>query len=88
MKETGNLHWAYYPGTDTNNPSGFKALPAGMRNTDGEFESRSISAYFWSSTEYGEDNAIQREVRVASPILLRWDVEKENGLSVRCLKDN
>lgn len=55
-KEAGTGHW-HGPNTGATNNSGFKALPAGYRNNDGNFTNLGNYGYFWSSTGDGSNNA-------------------------------
>jgi uncharacterized protein (TIGR02145 family) len=50
LKSTGTTFWTSQS-TGTDNSSGFTALPAGFRNTDGTFRDIKNGAFFWSSTE-------------------------------------
>ena len=71
-----------------NNGTGFSALPAGYYG--GDYESMTVSAYFWSSTcgQYGKE---------LGPYSVSWGYDKSTvdmrpwlpdvGCSVRCLKD-
>jgi len=71
-----------------NNTSGFSALPGGRRADYGDFAPYADKAYFWSSTENSSNinNAYYRYVFDDSRIF-RDDSRKQNGLSIRCLKD-
>lgn len=78
-------------------PSGFNALPGGLRGDDGSFLegndgrrlSMSIGAYFWTSTpdEEGNNTAWERSVRGEEMTILRIPCSFNRGQSVRCVKD-
>jgi uncharacterized protein (TIGR02145 family) len=90
LKETGAIHWAS-PNEWATNESGFTALPYGMREESGNFNLMSMSAWFWSSTEYTEnyyESALytQSLCNYCMNIYRYFDVNTE-GLSVRCIRD-
>jgi len=75
-----------------NNPdfgsSGFDFLPGGARSYfDGDFYGMDSLGYFWSSTESISTDAWYRLLYYDSPAVLRGDYRKENGFSVRCVRD-
>ena len=70
-----------------NNSSGFNALPEGGRSDDGSFNNEGGNAIFWSSTEDGTDNAWCRTLGNASSNLVRFDIDKQWGFSVRFVRD-
>jgi uncharacterized protein (TIGR02145 family) len=76
--------WETNTGTNT---SGFSALPGGVRYSDGSFSSISYSAFFWSATEFDDNNAWFRNVGYYGSLVLRTSNYKSVGASVRCLKD-
>jgi len=84
------------------NDFGFSALPGGYRMNDGNYSGYSTSAYFWSSTEKGNDYAWSRALFYSNNDVNRNDYEdiffysndNENpsdydglGFSVRCIKN-
>ena len=75
--------WSGWDGTDA---FGFSALPAGFWNDDGSYQDDDRSALFWSSTESGEKSAYGLYLKRAHYANLS-NIEKRDGLSVRCLKD-
>lgn len=86
MKSKGKQYWAA-PNTYATNESGFSALPAGSRDTVGDFNYISTSAGFWTSTELDVNNAYSRDVSYGSGEVYRLSNDKRSGYSVRCLKD-
>ena len=66
--------------------SKFDALPAGYRNTGGNFSDRAYSTYFWSSLKSG-GNAWWRSLHCDHTDVRQGTGLKAYGFSVRCLKD-
>ena len=64
----------------------FSALPAGSRNNFGDYYNEGNLAYFWSSTEYGSDNAyyMYLDYYLGNAVQLTYE---DHGFSVRCVKD-
>jgi len=85
LKEAGTAHWSL-PNTGATNESGFTALPGGIRRMDGSFDHRSYFTIFWSSTEKG-NWAWYRVLHYDLSEVSRISYYKDNGFSVRCLKD-
>ncbi len=81
------------PNTDATNSSGFTGLPGGYRDFNGNFFPRGFVGYFWSATEYIEPEkndiiiAWYRSLNYYWPDLTRFFQDKEEGYSVRCLKN-
>lgn len=86
MKETGTTHWLS-PNTDATNFSGFTGLPGGSRNGVGTFGSFGYYGGWWSSTEYSSVNAWGRFLDYSSGFVYVSYDYKQNGFSVRCLRD-
>ena len=86
MKSTGTQYWES-PNTDATNESGFSGLPGGLRNLSGTFYGIGGNGYWWSSTENGTDNAWDYNLTYYSGSVYRNGNYKENGFSVRCLRD-
>ena len=86
LKETGTTHWNS-PNTGATNESGFTALPGGYRYSLGSNQ-MNYGAYFWSVTEYNNNNAWRRLVIYSSSNIYRNYANKTEGFSVRCIKDN
>ena len=83
LKESGTNHWAMDYGT---NSSGFTALPSGYRH-DGTFSDVNYQGYFWASTEEDISNSFFRGLYFNSPQWARTTNSKNNGFSVRCMKN-
>jgi uncharacterized protein (TIGR02145 family) len=69
------------------NESGFSALPGGGRYGDGSFGNAGTNGYWWSSTEYDAAFSWGRGLAFDSPEIYNGANYKENGYSVRCVKD-
>lgn len=69
------------------NKSRFSALPGGYRNYKGDFEELGTYGAFWSSTESVGDMAWYRYLFKDNNLINRLNFNKEDGMSVRCVKD-
>jgi uncharacterized protein (TIGR02145 family) len=86
LKATGSIEegtglW-YAPNTGATNESGFTALPGGIRS-----HYIGLVGGWWSATEYDSGNAWFRDMICDDSVVRRGGIKRENGLSVRCLKD-
>ena len=61
---------------------------AGFRHSNGSFINLSSNAYLWSSSQYSSTYAWSRYLNSSSTTVYRYYINKENGFSVRCLKNN
>jgi len=90
LKEAGTINWKT-PNTSASNESGFTALPGGYRSYTGTFNLKRTFGYWWSSTEkswYGSTSkVIFRGLQYEDRALFRDIAEKNNGFSVRCVKN-
>lgn len=78
--------------TLVNNPyfetSGFNAFPGGNRSTSGMANSLGYGAYFWSASEFDNSRVWYRYLGYNySEVLRYFNVYKNEGFSVRCIKD-
>ena len=71
-------------GTNTN---GFAGLPGGYRGFNGDFYYIGAGGYWWSSSEYFTSYALYRYLSFNSGYVDRFNSSKQNGFSVRCLRD-
>jgi uncharacterized protein (TIGR02145 family) len=78
----GNTDFSSY-----RNKSGFTAVPSGDRRPDGTFHNYSLFCTWWSVTASDTYNAWVRYLGNTSVDLKRVGYLKENGFSVRCIKD-
>ena len=97
MKQTGIIDWSL----DASNSSLFSALPSGFMNARGYSYEINNYSFWWTSTEKNQDNNFQIGrahvflVSRGSAGLSDWDYYtswyreqfKNNGLSIRCIKD-
>lgn len=86
MKEAGTQHWLT-PNTGATNNSGFTALPAGSRSTNGFFYQIYMLTVWWSSTELNSTNAHCYMILFNESYINRPEYYKQAGCSVRCIKD-
>jgi uncharacterized protein (TIGR02145 family) len=86
LKETGTAHWND-PNEGATDEVGFTALPGSYRNINGTFNILGDYAYWWSATEYSDNNAWFRVIFFNSSVVFRNFQNKEVGYSVRCVKD-
>jgi len=93
MKSTGTIQagtglWND-PNTAATNASGFSGLPGGSRNygSDGVFNFIGLIGYWWSSSESGTTGAWNRDLNFSNGSAYRSINPKNNGYSVRCLRD-
>lgn len=88
LKEMGTTHWKS-PNTGANNETGFRALPGGFRGHGiiPTFYNIGEEGMWWSSTGDHPAAAWQRQMRHNSSDVIRDDLLKELGFSVRCVKD-
>lgn len=86
LKEPGTLHWLN-PNVGGTSVLGFKALPGGVKNCTGNFESMGEKAQFWVSSP-----AAEGFIKVISIYQLSTQLDLEsipdcNSVYVRCVKD-
>ena len=74
------------PNTGADNSSGFTALPGGYRSGFGPYDNGNLAANWWSS-EYDSEKAWVRFVTYDARYVLRYNLAKDFGQSVRCIKD-
>jgi uncharacterized protein (TIGR02145 family) len=86
MKSTGTQYWLS-PNTNATNESGFSGLPGGHRYSNGTFNHIGHLGYWWSSTEYATYDAWNRYLDYPNGGVTRGYNLKDNGFSVRCLRD-
>lgn len=84
MKIPGIEYWSS-PNSGASNSSGFRGFPAGYRATLGTFLGLGDYAFWWTSTEANISKATWINLLYTSQDVIVLDVDKENGVSVRCL---
>jgi uncharacterized protein (TIGR02145 family) len=75
-----------YPGYC--NATGFTALPGGSRDNNGTFANVPYFFFCWSATEFDALYARELEMGCGYDGILGSSYFKEQGLSVRCVRDN
>jgi uncharacterized protein (TIGR02145 family) len=85
-KMKSNLGWSR-DGNGTNE-SGFTGLPGGSRDLNGTFSNAGNIGFWWSSTEYDNILAWYRCIDQSPYYVYRTNYYKQNGLSVRCIRDS
>jgi uncharacterized protein (TIGR02145 family) len=86
MKESGTLNWSR-PNKGASNKSRFTALPGGYRNSDGPFYNVGSNGDWWSSSETDTFNGWYNFMDYLNGNVGSYFGTKQNGLSVRCLRD-
>ncbi|MHC1703665.1 MAG: FISUMP domain-containing protein [Tenuifilaceae bacterium] len=86
LKESGTLHWAA-PNTESNNATGFTAVPSGYRDPTYGFDGIGQMVEFSSSTASDATYLLIRYLQTNSIIVQKGSDYKNAGLTVRCLKD-
>ncbi len=86
LKEGGTTHWVN-PNEGSTNASEFTALPAGCRDGYGSFSNIGYYNFIWTATENTASVAWSRYLYYFSGSVVRTGYSKENGFSVRCIKD-
>ncbi len=67
---------------------GFRILPGGSRNYDGNFNNIGVITFLWSSTKRHSNDAYHRHLSYNHNEINRGYIERMNGNSVRCLMDD
>lgn len=86
LKEIGTNHWNN-PNKGATNESGFTALAAGDRASDGTFNFIGKHAFYWSSSNYNNGFAWNRKLYYDNSGINRYFLPMQCGFSVRCIKD-
>lgn len=79
--------WLDYIGITNTNGSGITGLPGGSRTSFGDFSSLGYFGFWWSASESMINAAWNRTLLYSHDIASRYDSYKEDGFSVRCLRD-
>ena len=83
LKKTGTTEWNS-PNLNATDEFGFSALPSGVRDNEGFFNSIGNSTAFWASDA---SIAYFRSISLNDPKLYRSTRSKTNGLCIRCIKN-
>ena len=81
-----SVHQGIGEGAGTN-VTGFSALLTPYRQLDAFFSLFGYNAYFWSSTPREEPLSSALYLFYDHPTLFFYDLDRNYGLGVRCLKD-
>ena len=91
MKTTGTIEGAtglwYSPNTGATNSSGFSGAPGGGRINVGYYYDFGYYGLWWSSSEYDASLAWYRGLGYGDVNAYRFYGNKQDGFSVRCLRD-
>jgi uncharacterized protein (TIGR02145 family) len=68
------------------NSSGFCAFPIGYVTEKGKLSNVGLHAYWWSSTEQNDKQAIGRAIGVNEDNVYKGYADKQDGLAVRCMR--
>ena len=85
LKEAGTEHWLY-PNAGTNS-SGFNAVPAGRRFSEGTFCGLYCAAFFWNSTNDSFHPGTWSHAFSISTCCSLSNFSNSEAFSVRCVKD-
>jgi uncharacterized protein (TIGR02145 family) len=86
LKEAGNAYWQN--GNTGTNSSGFTGIPGGFRGIYfGDFAGIGYYSIWWSSTVENATFAFTRNLNYNNESFDWGHSEKQNGFSVRCVKD-
>jgi uncharacterized protein (TIGR02145 family) len=86
LKSTNSTHWLA-PNIGATDEINFSAIGAGCRYNQGYFNNYSTYAFFWTSTELDGTWAWFRSLKNNSDELVRNFSKKQNGYSIRCMRD-
>ena len=86
LKSVGTQYWQSV-NIGATNESGFSAIPGGRRFWNGTFSSVGSLGEFWSSTESDIGKAWMRLLGSTQGYAFKDDQGKDEGFSIRCLKD-
>jgi uncharacterized protein (TIGR02145 family) len=75
------------PNTGASNSSGFSALPGGCRVINGTFRDVGNEGSWWFSTDNSSTYAWLTNLYYYTRLSQQAEVDKQNGFSVRCLRD-
>jgi uncharacterized protein (TIGR02145 family) len=84
--EDGTGLW-HSPNSSATNETGFTALPGGFCGSNGDLGNIGDGGYWWSATEANENGAWHRNLYYNLTSVTNEDFGKNEGLSVRCVRD-
>jgi uncharacterized protein (TIGR02145 family) len=86
MKSAGTQYWKI-PNVEATNSSGFSALAGGLRYYYSSFDFLFDFGTWWSSTADNDTRSWARYLSYEYGSVFRTSSIKENGFSIRCIKD-
>ena len=86
LKEAGLKHWLS-PNTGATNETGFTAIPCGTRFWNGSLSEVNKRSVWWSSTMRDDNSVWLWDIYYNGGDLGRNGGFRQNGLSIRCVKD-
>lgn len=86
LKETGTGHWLS-PNSGATNASGFNALPGGLRDCSGSFNSMGTIAHFLAASPVVKDSVNVISIFHSNTQLALERILDCNYVSIRCIKD-
>ena len=76
-------------GLENSNSSGFSGKPGGYRPDGGSgYDEAGLGGFWWSSSPSSWDESWCRKLQYAQNGVLRYDVTKAFGFSIRCIQDS
>lgn len=84
LKESGTAHWIGL-NTDSDNSSGFTALPGAVCDRNGDVDGVGDAGNWWRSTECNADSSWFFQMTFFDTKVIRNKYKKKAGLSVRCI---
>jgi len=88
LKELGTDHWNWNnSNVNATNESGFTALPGGTRHPSDQYFGMQGLGYWWSSTPNDSDTYFIFMLQGDNGSYTKPFIQKNHGLSIRCLKD-
>ena len=75
------------PNEGATNISGFNGLPGGYLDLFGVYYSLGYNGYYWSISEFDFSSAWNRRLGYGRQVVDRGNYGKQDGFSVRCVKD-
>lgn len=73
---------------DSNNASGLSLVPGGYRDGTSSFKNLFFNGYWWSSSEYNDENAWYMFLGESSVSFISHGGSKNCGFAVRCIREN
>lgn len=75
------------PNAGATNSSGFTGYPGGYKYPNGSYAFMAGNGDWWVSSEFDSTNGWYRRLHWLVPTILRYNISKQTGNSVRCIKN-